>query len=136
MDGLSTVVTIATVLDLSAKFLSTSYRYSKEVIGAKREIKVISDGISNLKDVLKSIERVGDSSSSSQRATLDLIRNPDGPLHQCDSFLRPLVSKLEKPLTSRRTMIWPLRKRDVDSTLEEIERLKTTLNLALSIIQM
>lgn len=135
MDGLSTVVTIGTVLDLSAKLLSASRRYYKEVKGAKKEIRSIIDEISNLQEVLKRIEKLADSLPSSQLATLNHIWKPDGPLHQCDSLLGPLVSKLDKPLTSRRIIVWPLKKSDVDSTLEDTERLKTTLTLALSTAQ-
>ena len=132
MDGLSTATTIGTVLDLSAKVLSASRRYYKEVKGAKKEIKSIIDEILNLQEVLKRIEQLGESLPSSQLTTLNHIWKPGGPLHQCDSLLGPLVSKLDKPLTSRRVMVWPLKKSDVDSTLETIERLKMTLTLALS----
>ena len=135
MDGLTTAVTIGTVLDLSGKLLSTSRRYYKEVKGAKKEIQSIIDEISNLQEVLKRIEQLGDSLSPSQLATLNPITKPDGPVHQCNSILEPLVSKLDKPLTSRRAMIWPLKKTDVDSTLKEIERLKLTLTLDLSTAQ-
>ena len=130
MDGLSTAATIGTALDLSGKLLSASRRYYKEAKGAKKEIKSIIDEISNLQEVLKRIEQPGDSITSSQLAKLDHIRKPGGPLHQCDSILGPLVSKLDRPLTSRRAMIWPLKKTDVDETLKEIERLKSTLTLA------
>ncbi|KAL8792240.1 MAG: hypothetical protein Q9195_005196 [Heterodermia aff. obscurata] len=135
MDGLSIAVTIGTVLDLSAKLLSASHRYYKEVRGAKKEIEFIITEISNLQIVLKRIEQLGHPSSSSPLPTLNHLRKPDGPLHQCDSILRPLVAKLEKPLTSRRVMVWPLKKSDVDNTLKEIERVKTTLNLDISTAQ-
>ena len=135
MDGFTTAVTIGTVLDLSGKLLSASRRYYKEVKGAKKEIQSIIDEISNLQEVLKRIEKLDNSLPSSQLAILNHITKPDGPLHQCNSILGPLVSKLDKPSTSRSSLIWPLKKKDVVDTLKEIDRLKLTLTLDLNTAQ-
>ena len=128
MEPLSSAVAIGTVIDLSAKLLSICYRYYREVKGAKREIQSMIDEVSNLHEVLKSVEQLGQSASPSQLTVLHQLKKPDGPLNRCQRSLCHLISKLD----SHHVLAWPFKSSEVKSSLVAIGRLKSTFTLALS----
>lgn len=128
MDPLTSAVTVSTVIDWSAKLLSTCYRYYREVKGAKKEIQSIISEVSSLHEVLKSVEQLGKSASPSQLTALHQLKKPDGPLNQCQRSLCHLISKLD----SHHVLTWPFKSSEVKSSLVTIDRLKSTFTLALS----
>lgn len=128
MEGLGAAGSIVTLLELSVKLLSTCYQYRKEVKGATKEIQSIIDQLSSLKRVLENLEQLENSRLPSQPTTLGKLLGNDGPLQQCEEVLKGLMAKLDPA----KRWEWPLRSRAVKETLGSIERLKSTLVLALS----
>jgi hypothetical protein len=85
-----------------------------------------------------------DASAQSRLPALKLLLKPDGPLDQCTAELEALKEKLTAPTTGWKTISfgkvvrklkWPMTEQDIANTLNNIERLKTTFNLALTIDQ-
>lgn len=128
MDGLSAVASICTLVELSAKLLSTCYQYRKEVKGATKEIQSIIDQLASLKWVLERLEQLENTRPPSQPTTLGQLVGTAGPLHQCEEVLKGLMAKLDPA----KRWEWPLRSSGIKNTLESVEILKSTLILALS----
>ena len=68
-------------------------------------------------------------------STLKLLGKPDGPLVKCQAELDDLKKKLE-PASGWKAvgnvLTWPLKEGDVTKTLDNLERTKATLQLALT----
>jgi hypothetical protein len=113
----------------------------------------LTEEVTSLRSVLESLVKLSemaeitdtsdgvDASAQSRLLALKLLHKPDGPLDQCTAELEALNEKLTAPITGWKTtsfgkavrkLKWPMTEQDITSTLTNIERLKTTFNLALA----
>jgi len=94
--------------------------------------------LTSLCDVLESLVKLAEHESangSPRLSTLKLLGKPDGPLVKCQAELDDLKKKLE-PASGWKAvgnaLTWPLKEGDVTKTLDNLERTKATLQLALT----
>jgi len=98
----------------------------------------ITKELRSLCDVLEGLLKVAESESdkgSARLSTFDSLTKPDGPLAECEAELISLKGKLEPASGLKavgKALTWPLREGDVRKTLDKLERMKETLNLALT----
>jgi len=117
-------------------------RLTKEVIGLR-------DVLQNLVELSEKAESAAtsdgaggiDANALSHLPTLKLLLEPNGPLDHCTTELKALEKKLTAQATgwkatslgkALRRLKWPMTEEDITNTLNSIERLKTTFNLALT----
>ncbi|KAG4437222.1 hypothetical protein IFR05_007311 [Cadophora sp. M221] len=139
MDPLSVTGTLIAVLQVTAKVISICYDYRQGVSSASREVLQISSSLNSLKDVLESllslIENSKSDTSTSKLATVELLAKEGGTLESCQEELLRLKRKLE-PETGwrkiRKSLVWPLKETEVRKALDELERSKSMMLLALS----
>ena len=138
MDPLSLTGTLIAVVQITTAVISICYDYRQGTKNAAREVIQISDQLSSLKDVLDALLRLvenSESSDPSRLSTFELLLKPDGPLSTCKTELERLKEKLE-PETGwravRQSLVWPLKEGDMRKALSNLERLKSTMQLALS----
>jgi hypothetical protein len=138
MDPLSIMGTVIAVVQVTTATISICYDYRQGAKNASREIIQISDELSSLKDVLDALLRLvenSESSDPSRLSTFELLAKPDGPLLSCKTELERLKAKLEPEKgwrAVRQSLVWPLKEGEMRKALSSLERLRSTMQLALS----
>lgn len=101
-------------------------------------MKQLTDEITSLRDILETILKlVDDGASHPQLSTLQILTKKDGLLLKCKAEMEIVQSDL-KPSPSgglramARTLKWPYAKGDVEKKVEQLNRLKSSLTLALT----
>jgi ankyrin repeat domain-containing protein 50 len=145
MDGLSAAASVIAVIQITQQIFIICQTYYLEVKDARKDIQLLSDEVTSLKDVLTNLKDLGDSPSSAELSSLKLLNQPNGPLERCEADLRALVTKLEPGTRTGdskmkqfglRALKWPFSSKDVYKVITAIERNKNLFNLALSSDQM
>ena len=140
MDPVSGAASVIAVIQITTTIVAACYRYRSGAKQARKEIRLITDEVDSLRDVLKNLEALfeeeEDLQDESRLTTLSLLTKPDGPLTQCGLELERLEKKLafpkEKLAQIGKTLFWPLKEEDSKRILDRLERFKATLNLALT----
>jgi DNA repair ATPase RecN len=142
MDPISAVGLVASVvqlIDATAKVIS----YANDVRDAPRERAEFARHASSLLSLLIDLRyRVEESKSSSDSWFVSLrgLGADAGPLAQLKSQMERLAAKLERPNgrleALRKALTWNLDKKEIEEVLEQIERVKTLVMLALQTDQL
>ena len=149
MDPLSVTASIITVLQAANAVISVCYDYSAAIKNSPWELPRVIEEVKSLRNVLETLDQLAKRAESADPATeaqlpaLKLLCEPvAGPLAMTLVELEALEKKLAPPSWSgqagsrRRAIIqvlgWPLKEGDTKKILENIERFKTTLNLAIT----
>jgi hypothetical protein len=147
MDPLSISAGIISVLQATNAVVSVCYNYSSAVTNSSWELPRVLEEVKSLRNVLETLEPLAraenaDPAAQSQLPMLKLLCEPEGTLAMCLVELEALEKKLAPPKWSRQagskrrafiqTLRWPLKEEDTRKTLENIERLKATLHLAMT----
>jgi hypothetical protein len=138
MDPISITGTLIAILQITSAVITICYDYRQGSKNASREVIQISDELSSLKDFLDALLRLAEKSESndaSDLSTFELLARPGGPLLSCQTELERLKSKLEPEKgwrKVRQSLVWPLQEGEMRRTLGSLERLKSTMSLALS----
>ena len=138
MDPLSVAASIAGLVSIADVVFRRTYKYIKAVKDAQKEISALSNEISALFGILRRLELLAcqvDEDVFDSTLRLEHI-------FECQQTLEKVNSILEKDDTSslddrllestRRRLRWPLSKSRTEKLIEEIERHKSTLTLALT----
>ena len=152
MESLSVAANIIEVLQAANTIISICCDYSAAVKGASWELPKVTKEVQSLRDVLELLSALAkraeneDSGADGRLPALKRLCKPDaGPLAMCKAELESLKTKLEPPkwtgpVKSKRTALvqalsWPLKEGETKSMLQNMERYKTTLNMALEMDQ-
>ncbi|KAH7156643.1 hypothetical protein EDB81DRAFT_867642 [Dactylonectria macrodidyma] len=131
-DPLSITASIVAVLQLTG----TVVTYLNDVKEASKDRNQILLEISNTRGLLLSLKDLAERPSFDHTwdTALSKLAIPNGPLGQFKSALDQLARKMA-PVTRTRTvgraLCWPFQKREVEETLQTIERLKSLIMLGL-----
>jgi hypothetical protein len=136
MDPLSITASLIAVLQVTSAVISICYDYRQGQKHASREVIQLSDELNSLKDVLDSLLQLAEKSSDDQArlATLNKLTQPNGSISNCQMEMERLKKKLEPESgwrAVRKSLVWPLHWAEMSKVLEGLERLKTTMQLAL-----
>lgn len=149
MDPLSITASIITVLEITSKVLSICYEYRLAIRNASNKSSRVIEEVISLRNVLETLAQLAekvesaDSAAETRLPALKLLSEPrEGPLSKCLAELGALKQKLApsslsgQPRPKRKALIeslgWPLKEKDTIKSLENIERFKTTLALAIT----
>jgi len=147
MDSLSNSASVITLIQATNAIVQICYNYTNTAKGAARTVGGVIDEIKTLRGVLESLEQLlrsdrdtGPSKYNLLTTITALSNQEDGPIAK---ELRYLEEKLRSPGWasqdgSRRNalmqfLIWPLKEGETMKTLQKIERLKSTLELAVTV---
>src|SRR5438034_3374361 len=149
MDPLSITASIVNVLQAANAVISICYDFRATINGCPWGLNRVLEEIKDLRNVLESLENLAanaktqkDGILNTQLPTIKLLCQSDqGPLDLCLKTLNILSQKLVPPSWSRQTSSktrafiqavgWTLTEADVRRSLEDLERCKSTLNLAI-----
>lgn len=121
-----------TVISICYDYQSGIRHYSKDVVKITHELQDLRNVLERLADMANSLE----DSTSKVLPTLDLLNQSGGPLETCKAELELLELKLTPPggrlKQIRRALIWPLKEKDVQKTLDTLARQRGLFQLALT----
>ena len=152
MEALSVTANVIAVLQAANTIISICCDYSAAIKGASWELPKVTQEVRSLRDVLellvalaKRAENTDPSAEARLPALMQMCNSVTGPLAMCNDGLEFMRKKLEPPkwtgpATSKRTALmqtlsWPLKEGETKKMLQNIERYKKNLSMALEIDQ-
>jgi chromosome segregation ATPase len=135
MAGIGEAASFIAVINLSAKVASLCFEYSREVAGAKDDIKSLQEELNNLQNILEQLK-----SLLSQPDGVKLASSPE--LKPAFTAIEEQLQELDKKLDSgksrnplkrygMRALKWPLESKSVEKIVTRLERHKSAISLAL-----
>ena len=154
MDGLSGAASVIAVVDISAKVASLCFQYSVAVKDAKRDIGRLQKKVTDIKNVLEKLRQLLDEQDESRLSTTRTLaqakQSPTaslpGSLQRCLQELTELEATLQAKLEPSgrrkamrrfgfRALKWPLTSKEVEKTVQSLEKYGHTFSLALQVDQ-
>lgn len=143
MDGLSGVASVIAVVDMAAKVASLCFQYSVEVKHAKGDIERLHRKVNDTKNVLEKLQQLLDKQGTSHLSTANTLLDS---LQRCSQELKELEATLEANLEPSghrkairrfgfRALKWPLMSKEVEKTVQNLEKYGHTFSLALQVDQ-
>ena len=127
------------VVELSAKIASLCIQYSLIVKHAKADIKRLGGEVNSVTELLQGVERLLQRPDDTQLSTSKKLRDA---LIDCFSQLAQLNTKLDPRKTWKtisrlgvRALKWPFESKGVEKVINNLERCKQTISLALQVDQ-
>ncbi|KAK2861459.1 hypothetical protein FQN49_004176 [Arthroderma sp. PD_2] len=145
MDGLSAAGSIIAVVQITGILVKTCSDYVKGVKNARQEIESLIHEISSLGETLEKLRKLLLSNEDHEKK-LDptCTKKLDNDVARCRSTLEVLQQRIEiAPVKvkkriftlSRRELKWPLQRNEVETTIKELERYKSSFTLYLQLDQ-
>lgn len=139
MDGLSLTGSVIAVIQLTGTLVKLCGGYIQQVKHAREEILTLQRAITGLQGTLQDLQSLVESNDRKNLPTSSrLVSN----ITDCLSDLRALETTLEpkknKTLMRKvgwRALKWPLKRADMESVIESIERYKSSFLLSLQVDQ-
>lgn len=139
-DPLSLAASFMGIAGVSAQALQicyTIYQYYGGVKNAPKEMKNVVNELETLHPLLSNLRNLA--ITNPQMVAVQVFSNKDGVLDQYQTVLETLVKVLKKSSASKgvqgrlERLLWPLREGETLKYLTQIERIKQTLTIALSL---
>ncbi|KAJ4030296.1 hypothetical protein NW756_010176 [Fusarium oxysporum] len=138
-EALGVASSVIAVVDLSAKVFSLCFQYSREVKNAqddierlRKEVVAFQDTTEKLKALLE--EPRGRELKASQQL-LSSIEDGHSTLGQLEHRLRPSTRRKAMSRFGMRALKWPFESKDVEGAIQNLERCRGSISLALNIDQ-
>ena len=140
-DPLSPIAGLIAVAQISGTIISICYDYRRGLKNASSSVMRLADEVKSLRDVIESLIKIVDEqqSKASNLPTIELLAHEDGPLTQCLKELEDLQVKLQPAIgwkAINKALKWPLSEPELTKVLTRLNRLKTTLLVAMSADQL
>lgn len=137
MEAISAAAAIVALIQVSGKVFGLCREYYLSVRDARKDIQRLTDELTTFHDVLENIAGLVEGDSA-KMPTLRLLSGPDGLMAECMVELETLETKLSMERggsgmkrLGRRIAVWPLTEKEVNRSIQIIERYKATFNTAL-----
>jgi Fungal N-terminal domain of STAND proteins len=139
MDGVGAAASVIAVVELSAKIASLCIQYSLAVKHAKTDIEHLRGEVNSVTDLLRRVEQLLQRPDNTQLSASQKLRDA---LRDCFSQLTELKTKLNPGKTRKamsnfgiRALKWPFESKEVETIINDLERCKQTISLALQVDQ-
>jgi hypothetical protein len=137
MEGLGVAANVIAVVELSAKIASLCVQYSRAVKHAKADIERLGREVNSITDLLRAVEGLLQRPDNTQLSASQKVHDA---LKDCLSQLVQLHTKLDpgrrrKVMSSFgvRALKWPFESKGVEKVINDLERCKQTISLALQV---
>lgn len=137
-EPLSTIASLIAVAQISGSIISTCYEYRRGLKGVANDVMRLADEVKSLRHVLESLIKLVDDHPS-QFHSVELLGRQNGTLSRCLKELQTLQDKLQPSKGWKavgRALKWPLSEPELLKVLSRLDRMKTTITLAISTDQM
>lgn len=140
MDGLSSAASFVAVIQLAGSLVKLCGGYIHEVKNARDDILTLQRAIAGLQGTLQDLQK--DLQSNDSRVLSTSSRHVSN-ITDCLSELRALEATLDpgkgKKLMKKvglRALKWPMKRKELEDVIQNIERYKTSFLLSLQVDQM
>ncbi|KAF9765081.1 hypothetical protein IL306_002692 [Fusarium sp. DS 682] len=138
-DALGVASSVIAVVDLSAKVLSLCFQYSQAVKNAKDDIEKLCEEIATFQATTEELQTLvkgprGKELKTSQRL-VSAIEDGRSRLEKLEQQLQPSTGRKRMSRFGLRALKWPFESKDVKGTIEDLERCRGNISLALNIDQ-
>ena len=134
-EGLSVAASVIAVIQISDNVISLCRQYIGKVRGADKEIFQMINTVTALKGILEFLQSfVDDDENKSRLPLLHSLCEPHRPLETCRTALTDIESKLRPKRDHTgvlKAITWPWKWKDIGPVLEDIEKQKTLMLLAM-----
>lgn len=135
MEGLAVASSIIAVIQISDRVITLCGQYIGKVRGADKEIFQLINTITALKGILEFLHTFVDNDENKHRLPLlSSLCEPQQPLEICKSTIADIESKLRLKRDYNgvlKALTWPWKWKDIGPLLEDIEKQKTLMLLAM-----
>ncbi|KAJ5285792.1 hypothetical protein N7524_001098, partial [Penicillium chrysogenum] len=139
MDGLSSAASVIAVIQLTGSLVKLCGGYAQEVRHAQNEISTLQKAIAGLQCTIQDLHKHLQSNEGTVLPTsLRLVSS----IIDCLSDLRALEARLDSGKGTKlmkkvglRSLKWPLKRSEVESVIQNLERYKTSFILSLNVDQ-
>lgn len=120
------------ILPVAAKIAKICYEYGESVKTAEADVKRLHDEVESVISILKSVEKV-----SKEQKQLPAPQELLSALAGCRSDFENLEKRLDAGKKTKwkrlggRALKWPLQSKEVDKLINDLERRKQTISVAL-----
>jgi len=131
---LGVTASIIAVLQISESVISACYQYYRAAKGAKNEIVMVINTVSDLKSTLNNLHALLDCASR-EESQLAFLASVSTALERCEVLVKTLASRLGVHMTNmdpqniainfRKKLTWPWEAKEVTKVLDTIEKQKT-----------
>lgn len=141
VEPIGLIGTLIAIVQISGLLVSICYEYRSSVKNAPREVSLILDEATSVRNIIERLLGILDASDSSDLPALQSISDSGGPLQKCLTELLNLKLDLTAYLQNAKnlkqkmiksTWTWPMKRTEVKKKLEAIEKAKAILELAIS----
>ena len=138
-EALGVVSSVIAVVDLSAKVFALCLRYSREVKNAKDDIEKLREEVATFQATTKELQALvegprGKELKASQQVK-SAVENGRLRLEELEKQLQPSTRRKTMSSFGLRALKWPFDSKEVKGTIEDLERCRGTISLALNIDQ-
>ena len=139
MEGLGVAANVIAVVELSAKIASLCVQYSLAVKHAKADIERLGREVNGVTDLLRAVEKLLQRPDNTQLSTSqklhDALEGCFSQLTQLDTQLHPGKTRKIMSRFGIRALKWPFESKGVEKVINDLERCKQTISLALQVDQ-
>ncbi|KAF5970220.1 vegetative incompatibility het-e-1 [Fusarium coicis] len=138
-EALGVASSVIAVVELSAKVFSLCLRYSRDVKNAKGDIERLREEVATFQTTAKELQTLvegprGKELKVSQQLT-SAIGDGCSRLKDLEKRLQPSTGRKTMSRIGIRALRWPFESKEVKGTIEDLERCRGTISLALNIDQ-
>ncbi|KAH7187724.1 hypothetical protein DER44DRAFT_125899 [Fusarium oxysporum] len=138
-EALGVASSVIAVVDLSAKVLSLCFQYSQAVRNAKDDIEKLGEEVAAFLATTKELQTLaGGPRGKELKASQQLksaIEDGRSRLQKLEQQLQPSTRRQRMNRFGLRALKWPFESKDVKGTIEDLERCRENISLALNIDQ-
>ncbi|EXK25312.1 hypothetical protein FOMG_18009 [Fusarium oxysporum f. sp. melonis 26406] len=138
-EALGVASSVIAVVDLSAKVFSLCLQYSREVKNAKDDIKRLYKEIAAFQDTTEKLKALLEAPHGKELKTsqqlVSAIKDGHSTLGKVEQRLRPSTGRKAMSRFGMRALKWPFESKDVEGTIQNLERCRGNISLALNIDQ-
>ncbi|GKU15649.1 unnamed protein product, partial [Fusarium langsethiae] len=138
-EALGVASSVIAVVDLSAKVLSLCFQYSQAVKNAKDDIEKLCEEVAAFQATTEELQTLIDGPRSQElKASQQLksaIEDGRSRLKKLEQQLQPSTGRKRMSRFGLRALKWPFESKDVKGTIEDLERCRGNISLALNIDQ-
>ncbi|KAK7575246.1 hypothetical protein V3481_017210 [Fusarium oxysporum f. sp. vasinfectum] len=136
-EALGVASSVIAVVDLSAKVFFLCLQYSREVKNAKDDIERLRKEVAGFQDTTKELKALlegprGKELKTSQQL-VSAIEDGHSTLGKVEQRLRPSTGRKVMSRFGMRALRWPFESKDVEGAIQNLERCRENISLALNI---
>lgn len=142
MEPLSCTASVIAIIQLTGSIVTICGGYIKEVKDAREDVTSLQQGITSLLEIVKKLKDLVQSQDGRELSTSQILINDTA---SCMSVLTLLRDKIDPENTRKstkamrkfglRALKWPLKRAELERTLQDLERYKSSFILALQVDQ-